>query len=85
MKMSTKLFIAGAILLLIPIKITIPFGFLCVMAGFILIIYQGFKEIDNKNNSRTDTSKMKYTYEARRACENVTPKRKQDEKPPWEE
>lgn len=34
-----------------------------------------------------NTKKPKYTYtaEARRACEKVTPKRNQDEKPPWEE
>lgn len=34
---------------------------------------------------RTDASKVKYTVEARRAYEEVTPKRQRDQKPPWEQ
>lgn len=46
-----------------------------------------FEVIDRTNNTapRTNASQTKYTYEARKACEKVTPKRKQDTKPPWEE
>ena len=57
-----------------------------------------FEAIDRSNGNapRSDAGKQTYTYtystgkpkytdEARRACEEVKPKRKRDEKPPWEE
>lgn len=73
-------------------------GFLFVI-GFCVIIFlilrsicRGLKNflfelIDHINGSSptADTSKQKYTYEAQRACEKVTPERKQGTKPPWEE
>ena len=51
MKMHTKLFIAGAILLIIPGGLTALFGFLCIIGGFILLITKGITEITNKNNT----------------------------------
>lgn len=95
MKLYTKLFIAGAVLFILPP--TTIFCIPCLGAGFILLIVQGITEITNRNAApRSNVGQPKYTYtynaektkytnEARRACENVTPKRKKDEKPPWEE
>ena len=75
-------------------------GFLFVV-GFLVIIFlvlrricRGFKNflfelIDRANGTspRTNASKTNYTYtyEARKASESVTKKRKQDDTPPWEE
>ena len=78
MKTSTKLFIAAAILILIRIT---SLGLLCFIAGLILLIVQGVSEINNKNKTPSD----KGYAEAWKAYEDVTKKRKQGTKPPWEE
>lgn len=84
MKIYVKLFIAGAIFFIIGMKIPVAVNFsaFCFTGGFILLIIQGIKEINNKNKAPKNSTD--YTSEARRACEDVTPKRKRDEKPPWE-
>ena len=43
-----------------------------------IITARFIKDLDKLSNKD-------YIAEAQRACEEVTPKRKQDEKPPWEE
>lgn len=88
MKTSTKLLIAGAILLLIPIRF-----WTCKLIGLICIIIalaQIFKRflfelIDHIKGTDTSTEKNAYAAEARRACERVTPKKDKYETPPWEE
>ena len=63
---------------------------------FIFLIIRGiwraikkftFEIIDHTKGTtpQTDASKAKYTAEARKACEKVTPKRRRDETPPWEQ
>lgn len=51
MKMYTKLFIAAAILILLPIRGTESLGLLCFIAGLILLIVQGVSDTTNKNNT----------------------------------
>lgn len=71
MKSTTLLFIAGIFLLIAPFYITRIPGIICIICGICLVISQ-----HKKGN---------YKSEARRACEKVTPKRKQNTTPPWEE
>lgn len=46
-----------------------------------------FEVIDRANGTspKINASKKGYTAEARKACEKVTPKQKQDTTPPWEQ
>lgn len=74
-------------------KIFMLCGYLFVIGFFVIAyiiirkIWKAFKNMDraNSNTPPVNASKTKYTYEARKACEDVKPKRKQEEKPPWEE
>lgn len=85
MKIAKKLLIAGIVLFVLgfitQLLILIPFGLLCLLGAFVLVVVQGIVEIINKNKISQNGS---YSDEARRACEKVTPKRKQDTMPPWE-
>ena len=73
-------------------------GFLFLIGACVIIyliirsIWRAFKSflfelVDHIKGTapRTNTSNTKYIAEARKACENVTPKQKQDETPPWEQ
>ena len=66
--------------MIIPFRITIPIGFLCIISGFILLIVKGVTEITSKNKTPSE----KDYAEARKAYEEVTRKQKQGNKPPWE-
>lgn len=82
MKTSTKLLIVGIVLFFLGSLAPIFsfFSFICLISAIALIIYRGVIETRANNN----TSKN-YRDEAQQACEKVTPKRKQDVTPPWEE
>lgn len=82
MKTSTKLFIAGAIFFLLGViaRFPVEFSVLCFLGGFILLVIESIKG----TNPKSDANNAKYTAEARKACETVTPKQKRNETPPWE-
>ncbi len=86
MKTAKKLLIAGIVLILFgfisDFLIAVPFGLLCFLGAFVLVVFQGIMEILNKNKAPKSGN---YSEEARRACEKVTPKRSKDTTPPWEE
>ena len=85
MKIAKKLLIAGIVLFVLgfitQLLILIPFGLLCLLGAFVLVVVQGIVEIINKNKISQNGS---YSDEARRACEKVTPKKSKDTTPPWE-
>lgn len=85
MKIAKKLLIAGIVLFVLgfitQLLILIPFGLLCLLGAFVLVVVQGIVEIINKNKISQNGS---YSDEARRACEKVTPKKSKDVTPPWE-
>ena len=97
MKTYTKLFIAAVILFFLPTGgLTQLIALICFVVGIISLTNEKTESRSNGTAPRPDagqqtytytysTGKPKYTDEARRACEDVTPKRKRDEKPPWEE
>ena len=87
MKTSTKLFIAAAVLIIIPTGGTITLGLLCFVTGLILLIIQGINNRSNGTAPRPDAGKQNYTYtyNAGKPHEDPQKKQKQDEKPPWEE
>ena len=73
-------------------------GYLFVIGFFVIVflivrsICRGFKNfifelVDHIKGTapKTSTSKKDYTAEAQKAYEDVTPKRKQNITPPWEE
>lgn len=85
MKIAKKLLITGIVLFVLgfitQLLILIPFGLLCLLGAFVLVVVQGIVEIINKNKISQNGS---YSDEARRACEKVTPKKNKDVTPPWE-
>lgn len=85
MKIAKKLLIAGIVLFVLgfitQLLILIPFGLLCLLGAFVLVVVQGIVEIINKNKISQNGN---YSDEARRACEKVTPKKSKDVTPPWE-
>lgn len=85
MKIAKKLLIAGIVLFVLgfitQLLILIPFGLLCLLGAFVLVVVQGIVEIINKNKISQNGS---YSDEARKACEKVTPKKNKDVTPPWE-
>ena len=73
-------------------SILIAIGILVIIFLIIRGIWRAIKKfifelIDHANGTapRPDAGKPKYIYEARNACEKVTPKQKQNQTPPWEE
>ena len=76
-------------LILKGISAIIAFLIMLIIISAIALIIKKFifSIIDHAKgtDAQTKASKKDYTAEARGAYESVTPKRKRDEKPPWEE
>lgn len=84
------LIICGFLLFLFPYVSIIGivlflYGIYCTLKGLKKFIFELIDHIKGTGTGASGASKKDYTREAREACEKVTPKRKRDATPPWEE